>query len=93
MHKFGIEYSCIATAMGTMLRSTDNNVKSMELNETVGIAIYYNKDCILGIIFLAMTVIGAGAAIISGIGIFWFLWGMATIYGTEALILSQCNWW
>ncbi len=92
MHKFVIEYSCIATAMGTMLRSTDNNVKSMELNETVGIAIYYNKDCILGIIFLAMTVIGAGAAIISGIGIFWFLWGMATIYGTEALILSQCNW-
>ena len=92
LDRFGIEYSYIASAMNSMLKSTNNSVKNIEINKTVGIVIDYNHYCILALMLLAMTVIGAGAAIISGIGIFWFLWGMAAIYGTEALLLSQCNW-
>ena len=42
MHKFGIEYSYIAIAMGTMLKSTDNSVKNMEINQTNAIAIDWN---------------------------------------------------
>ncbi|WMT50951.1 MAG: hypothetical protein RE471_08215 [Ferroplasma sp.] len=42
MHKFGIEYSYIATGMSNMLKSTDNNVKNKEINQTVGIAIDWN---------------------------------------------------
>ncbi len=57
MHKFVIEYSCIATAMGTMLKSTDNNVKNMEINETVGIAIDWNWGCINSILVLAATIL------------------------------------
>ena len=55
MHKFGIEYSYIATAMGTMLKSTDNNVKNMEINQTVGIAIDWNIWCDLTIVTLIIA--------------------------------------
>ena len=42
MHKFGIGYSYITMAMGAMLKSTDNNVKNMEINQTNAIAIDWN---------------------------------------------------
>ena len=46
--------------MGTMLKSTDNNVKNMEINQTVGIAIDDNWWCIVSTIFFFP---GVGAAI------------------------------
>ena len=55
MHKFWIEYSYIATAMNNMLKSTDNNVKSMEINQTVGIAIDWNIWCDLTIVTLIIA--------------------------------------
>ena len=81
LDRFGIEYSYIASAMNSMLKSTNNSVKNIEINKTVGIVIDYNHYCILALMLLAMTVIGAGAAIISGIGIFWFLWGTVRLLG------------
>ena len=57
MHKFGIEYSYIATAMGTMLQPTDNNVKSMGINQTNAVAIDWNWGCINSILVLAATIL------------------------------------
>ena len=85
MHKFGIEYSYIATAMGIMLRSTDNNVKNMEINQTVGIAIdwnWFNKAGIFGsrtafeITLLAFLIFGGpvGWTIIVS-GLLYYIYG------------------
>ena len=62
MHRFGIEYSYIATAMSTMLKSTDNNVKNIEINQTVGIAIDWRWVCDLSVVLeigSAISLIGA----------------------------------
>ena len=61
MHKFGIEYSYIATAMGTMLQPTDNNVKSMGINQTNAVAIDWNY---WGTILLVAFIVTVAAAII-----------------------------
>ena len=37
LNKFGIEYSYIALAMNNMLKLTNNNIKNMEINKTLGI--------------------------------------------------------
>ena len=55
--------------MNSMLKSTNNGIRNISIDKTIGIAIDYNHYCILALMLLAMTVIGAGAAIISGIGI------------------------
>ena len=47
MHKFGIEYGYIALAMGNMLKSTNNNIKKIEINHTESIIIDYNWWCIV----------------------------------------------
>ena len=61
MHKFGIEYSYIATAMGTMLQPTDNNVKSMGINQTNAVAIDLNY---WGTILLVAFIVTVAAPII-----------------------------
>ncbi len=42
LYKFGLEYSYIALAMNNMLKSTNNNIKNIEINKTLGIAINWN---------------------------------------------------
>ncbi|WP_287961446.1 hypothetical protein [Acidiplasma sp.] len=95
LNKFGLEYSYIALAMNNMLKSTNNNIKNININKTIGIAIDYNQDCIIGLVFLGMAVVSVGAGIATfgfGFGLFWFLWAVAGLDGSEALLLSQCNW-
>ncbi len=50
LNKFGIEYSYIALAMNNMLKSTNNNIKNIEINKTLGIAIDNELNCILTIL-------------------------------------------
>ena len=98
MHKFVIEYSCIATAMGTMLKSTDNNVKSMEINETVGITIDNNWWCalaIIGYIIAWIVLIGSALSIPATLGLSAGLWLLSLFslssIGT-ALVAHACGW-
>ncbi len=92
MHKFGIENNYISMAMNAMLGKTNNTIKSMNISETNAVVIDANNDCIIGLVILAATVIGLFAAIVSGIGTFWFLWGVSIIYASEVMLLTQCNW-
>ncbi|WMT50949.1 MAG: hypothetical protein RE471_08205 [Ferroplasma sp.] len=80
MHKFGIEYSYIATGMSNMLKSTDNNVKNKEINQTVGIAIDWNWMCTVSLVGL---VAGVLMLLLSGVGlvfdtmlVFWIYNGL-----------------
>ncbi|WP_287960019.1 hypothetical protein [Acidiplasma sp.] len=50
LNKFGIEYSYIALAMNNMLKSTNNNIKNININKTLGIAIDNELNCILTIL-------------------------------------------
>ena len=56
LDRFGIEYSYIASAMGNMLKSTNNNIKNININKTIGIAIDWNWNCINSILELAGTI-------------------------------------
>ena len=88
MHKFGIEYSYIATAMGTMLKSTDNNVKRMEINEREGIAIDDNWWYAVQIVFYALAWIGFGLALLATWGVIAFA-GIALI-GVTLSVAHSC---
>ena len=57
LYKFELEYSYIALAMNNMLKLTNNNIKNMEIDKTIGIAIDANYGCIYA---LAGDFIGAG---------------------------------
>ena len=57
VHKFGMEYSYIATAMGNMLGYTNSNVKNIEVSHTESIIIDWNWGCINAILSLAGTII------------------------------------
>ena len=60
LNKFGIEYSYIA--MNNMLKSTNNNIKNIEINKTLGIAIDWNWGCILS----TLIFVGSWIAVIGG---------------------------
>ncbi len=57
IHKFGMEYSYIATAMGNMLKDTNKNIKNIEINGTNAIAIDWNIWCDLSIVSLAIALV------------------------------------
>ncbi len=52
LDRFGIEYSYIASAMNSMLKSTNNGIKNIGIDKTIGIAIDWNIWCVLSIIAL-----------------------------------------
>ncbi len=56
LYKFGLEYSYIALVMNNMLKSTNNNIKNMEIDKTLGIAIDWNWNCINSVLVLAGTI-------------------------------------
>ncbi len=90
MHKFVIEYSCIATAMGTMLKSTDNNVKNMEINETVGIAIDWNWMCtvsLVGLVAAALMLFLPGVGLVfDTMLVFWIYNGLFIVESSSSII-------
>ena len=100
MHKFWIEYSYIATAMNNMLKSTDNNVKSMEINETVGIAIDWGFMCDLSVVLeigAAISLIGAAAVLIGATGglawpIFFVVIAALGVIGGWISMGYTCEW-
>ena len=86
--KFGIEYSYIASAMGNMLKSTNNGIKNVNIDKTIGIAVDWNWGCIdatigdvlimLGLIALIGAFV-ASAPATGGISVAvgsWFLVGL-----------------
>ncbi|EQB70998.1 MAG: hypothetical protein AMDU4_FER2C00205G0003 [Ferroplasma sp. Type II] len=76
LDRFGIEYSYIASAMGNMLKSTNNSVKNIEINKTVGIAVFD------GALYIP-AILGAAAAP-------WLLaFGLAI--GSTATMATTCN--
>ena len=50
LYNFGMEYSYIALSMNNMLKLTNNNIKNMEINKTIGIAIDANYGCIFAFV-------------------------------------------
>ena len=66
LDRFGIEYSYIASAMGNMLKSTNNSVKNIEIDKTVSILIDWTWSCIVHI----LEYLGIIAGIFVGIALF-----------------------
>jgi len=56
--KFGIEYNYIALAMNNMIGFTNNNVKDISINKTSSIVIDYSWLCIVGLVGIALFVLG-----------------------------------
>ena len=50
INKFGMEYSYMVLSMNNMLKLTNNNIKNIEINKTVGVAIDNKWNCIINII-------------------------------------------
>ena len=42
LDRFGIEYSYIASAMGSMLKSANNGIRNVNVDKIIGIAIDWN---------------------------------------------------
>ena len=63
LDRFGIEYSYIASAMNSMLKSTNNGIKNVNISESNGIIIDANWWCVVAIIGYigawAIEIIGA----------------------------------
>ena len=58
LDRFGIEYSYIASAMGSMLKSTNNEIKNVSIDKTIGIAIDWNWPCIITTVLYIIAIIG-----------------------------------
>jgi len=48
--------------------------------------------CVVNLALLVMSIIAMSAAIFTGIGVFWFIFGVSIIFGYEATLLYSCNW-
>ena len=57
LDRFGIEYSYIALAMGNMLKSTNNGIRNVNIDKTIGIAIDYRAGCIVAILAYIASII------------------------------------
>jgi hypothetical protein len=57
LDRFGIEYSYIASAMGNMLKSTNNGIKNISIDKAVGIAIDWTWGCIITTGFYIATIV------------------------------------
>ncbi|WP_337860338.1 hypothetical protein [Ferroplasma sp.] len=102
MHKFGIENSCIATAINTMLGKTNNTVKSINISETNAAIIDFNWNCIIAEVAFGASIFGliGGVAVLNATPAGWvFDVGLALVItsaiGTIAGFTgmdSACNW-
>ena len=90
MHKFGIEYSYIATAMGTMLKSTDNSAKGMEINETNARVIDWNWMCpvaVVGVIAGVLMLLLPGVGLVfDTMLVFWIYNGLFIVESSSSII-------
>ena len=55
LNKFGIEYPYIASAMNSMLKSTNNGIKNISISESNGIIIDANWWCAVSAIAFFVT--------------------------------------
>ncbi len=101
INKFGMEYLYIVLSMNNMLKLTNNNIKNIEINKTVGVAIDNNWNCIINIIsfvFVGLLTIAAAAGITigtDGIGIFAVIWLLSWFaYSTFGVysVATACGW-
>ncbi len=103
LDRFGIEYSYIASAMGNMLKSTNNEIRNVNIDETVSILIDWTWSCILHLIWyigaiIAVTsfIIGYGLAtgpvgVIAGIGMILAAIGVIiSLAGTTMGVIHYC---
>ena len=56
LDRFGIEYSYIASAMNGMLKSTNNGIKNISIDKTIGIAVDWNILCDVAIVGLIASI-------------------------------------
>ena len=85
LNRFGIEYSSIASAMGSMLKSTNNNIRNVNIDKTIGIAIDWNWGCIISTLIAVATFIALlillttpeGAIILIGTTLFYASLGLS----------------
>ncbi|WP_201779309.1 hypothetical protein, partial [Acidiplasma aeolicum] len=100
LNKFGIEYSYIALAMNNMLKSTNNNIKNMEINKTVGIAIDWGWMCDLSIlleVIAAIDLIGSATALVVATGglawpVFFVVVAVIGVMGGWISMGYTCDW-
>ena len=64
LDRFGIEYSYIASAMGNMLKSTNNGIKNISIDKTVSILIDWTWSCIVHLIYYIVAIIAVTGFII-----------------------------
>ncbi|EQB70933.1 MAG: hypothetical protein AMDU4_FER2C00210G0001 [Ferroplasma sp. Type II] len=92
LDRFGIEYSYIASAMNGMLKSTNNGIKNIGIDKTVGIAIDYNEaSCIFTIaytVLAALTIVLSILAAVGSYGTLTPLAGWAFFFAVNAFGLS-----
>ena len=71
LDRFGIEYSSIASAMGSMLKSTNNEIKNVSIDKTVSILIDWSYISDLSVLLEIVSVIGligSAAALVGATG-------------------------
>ncbi len=71
LNRFGIEYSSIASAMGSMLKSTNNEIKNVSIDKTVSILIDWSYISDLSVLLEIVSVIGligSAAALVGATG-------------------------
>ncbi len=96
LDRFGIEYSYIASAMNSMLKSTNNGIMNIGIDKTIEIAIYWTWACVFSI----MVFIGSWIAVFGGalyvpatLGLVAALWLLAIglAIGSTAAMATTCN--
>ena len=96
LDRFGIEYSYIALAMKSMLKSTNNGIRNICIDKTIETAIYWTWACVFSI----MVFIGSWSAVFGGalyvpatLGLVAALWLLAIglAIGSTAAMATTCN--
>ncbi len=100
LNRFGIEYSYIATAMGNMLKSTNNEIKNVNIDKTVSILIDWSYICDLSVLLEIVSVIGligSAAALVAATGglalpIFFLVVSVIGVIGGWTAMGYSCHW-
>ncbi|WP_298407326.1 hypothetical protein [Ferroplasma sp.] len=75
LDRFGIEYSYIASAMGSMLKSTNNEIKNVSIDKTIEIAVDWNilyDVAIVGLIASILILLLPGVGLVfDSMLVFW----------------------
>ena len=86
LDRFGIEYSYIATAMNSMLKSTNNGIRNISIDKTIGIAIDWNILCDVAIVSLAVDIL---MLLLPGVGLVFDSMLVFWIY--DALFVTESS--